>query len=288
MSVTVTLSIAGQDVVVSGGKTMELFDKTVGLNVFTVYENVPCHDHMEFLFDCLLDDTPFNPYLSFEVYNKRYCFGENDRKLIASIDELTGNRNKFRIEQVSPNRFVATEAADQDQLRAALWYSFFYFCAKRNLFSMHASCVVYKNEAVLFLGKSGTGKSTHTKLWCDNFKDAYLLNDDCPIVQVGGKIVVHGSPWSGKTHCYKKISFPLKALVKLKQAPENKMFQLDKQKAIAAIYPSFQPIVTESDTLSDYAFKAMSEIITDVPVYHLDCLPDIEAAKLSRKMIFGE
>jgi len=288
MSVSVTLSIAGQNVIVSGDKSIKFLKKAAGLDVFAVVENKPGPDTVEIAFDQSPDDTPFKSYLSFEIFNERYCFGESDGKLKVSIEELTENRRIFRIEQVSQNRFVANQVADQEQLRIALWYSFFYFCAKRNLFSMHASCVVYKNEAVLFLGKSGTGKSTHTKLWCDNFEGATLLNDDGPIVQVGEKIIVHGSPWSGKTHCYKKLCFPLKAIVKLKQAPENKMFQLDRQKAVAALYPSFQPILTESDTLSDHVFNAMSDIILNVPVYHLDCLPDIEAAMLSRKVIFGE
>ena len=60
------------------------------------------------------------------------------------------------------------------------------------------------------MGKSGTGKSTHSRLWLENVPGATLLNDDNPIVRltlVGA--IVYGSPWSGKTPCYKNESAPL-------------------------------------------------------------------------------
>ena len=56
----------------------------------------------------------------------------------------------------------------------------------------------------LFLGHSGTGKSTHARQWLAAFDDAWLLNDDNPILRVmeDGEVRVYGSPWSGKTHFY--------------------------------------------------------------------------------------
>lgn len=288
MNEKVTLSIAGQNVVISGDESMKIFNRTIGLNVFVEQNNEADNDVLELVFDQEIDDLPLKTYLSFEINDIEYNFTENDGKIKLSLKYMTGDRQKFIMEQVSPNRFVATSAANQEQIRIALWFSYLCFCAKRNTFSMHASCVVYNGEAVLFLGKSGTGKSTHTKLWYDNFEGAFLLNDDCPIIKIGDEIAVHGSPWSGKVNCYKKECYPLKAIVKLKQAPENKMIKLDKQKAVAAMYPSFQPILNESETLSDYVFEAMSAIISKIPVFHLDCLPNLDAALLSRKMIFGE
>lgn len=67
---------------------------------------------------------------------------------------------------------------------------------------MHASVVATETgKGYLFLGKSGTGKSTHTGLWLQQFSDCHLLNDDNPIVHVdslGKQATVFGSPWSGK------------------------------------------------------------------------------------------
>ena len=56
-------------------------------------------------------------------------------------------------------------------------------CRKDTL-AIHSSCIVYRDKAVLFLGESGTGKSTHTRLWRENIPEAVLLNDDSPMIRV--------------------------------------------------------------------------------------------------------
>ena len=54
---------------------------------------------------------------------------------------------------------------------------------RKDTVALHGSCIVYKGKAVLFLGESGTGKSTHTRLWRENIAGSKLLNDDSPIVR---------------------------------------------------------------------------------------------------------
>ena len=44
--------------------------------------------------------------------------------------------------------------------------------------SLHASVVTNGGRAFLFMGKSGTGKSTHSKMWLENVAGTELLNDD--------------------------------------------------------------------------------------------------------------
>ncbi len=73
----------------------------------------------------------------------------------------------------------------------------------RNILAVHGSCVAVDQRAYIFMASSGTGKSTHAKLWCDTFGDrAVLLNDDKPWLRLmpDGKIRVYGSPWTGKHH----------------------------------------------------------------------------------------
>lgn len=50
--------------------------------------------------------------------------------------------------------------------------------------SVHASCVSMKDRSFLFLGKSGTGKSTHARQWLETFPDCHLLNDDNPVLRI--------------------------------------------------------------------------------------------------------
>lgn len=91
-----------------------------------------------------------------------------------------------------------------------------------DIVAIHSSCIVYQNKAVLLLGESGLGKSTHTRLWQEHIDGAFLLNDDSPIIQIeGGKVWAYGSPWSGNTPCYKTERYELKGCVRLSQAPYN-------------------------------------------------------------------
>jgi hypothetical protein len=104
----------------------------------------------------------------------------------------------------------------------------------------HAAAVSLDGKGYMFLGKSGTGKSTHARLWLQNIPGTELMNDDNPAVRVkaDGTAVVYGTPWSGKTPCYRNISAPIGGIVLLSQAPFNKIVRLKGIGAYAAVVPS--------------------------------------------------
>ena len=142
--------------------------------------------------------------------------------------------------------------------------------------------VVHAGRAVLFLGESGTGKSTHTRLWREEIPGARLLNDDSPIVRiVAGVPTAFGSPWSGKTPCYRNESYPIAAFVRLKQAPHNRIDRLPVIQAIGALLPSCPPAFAYDAALQDNICNTLSQLLARVPVYQLECLPDAAAAQLS-------
>ena len=174
-------------------------------------------------------------------------------------------------------------------LRFALWIAYGLATLPQQTIAIHTSVIQYKGRTVLFLGESGTGKSTHTRLWRENIEGAVLLNDDSPILRiVDGKVWMFGSPWSGKTPCYKTESYPLAACVRLSQAPHNKIRRLSVAQGYAAIHPSCPPDFAYDDTLYDYISETLSEVLGQVPMYHLECLPDADAARLSCQTVFGE
>ena len=141
---------------------------------------------------------------------------------------------------------------------------------------------------MLFLGESGTGKSTHTRLWREHIEGAVLLNDDSPMIRVEeGKVWAYGSAWSGKTPCYKNERYELKACVRLSQAPHNQMRKLSVLQAYGAIHPSCAPEFAYDANLYDKVSQIIGQILSAVPFYHLACLPDREAALLSCKTIYG-
>ena len=145
----------------------------------------------------------------------------------------------------------------------------------------HASVTVRQGVGYLFLGRSGTGKSTHSQQWMKAFDDAWLLNDDNPIVRIwqDGSVRVYGSPWSGKTPCYKQADVPVGAFVQLKQAPENKIERLRMVQAYPHILSSVSGMKLQPQIM-DCLYASIARLLELIPVYHLECLPNEAAAQL--------
>ena len=173
--------------------------------------------------------------------------------------------------------------------RFALWVGYGLMTCAKYTIAIHSSCIISNGGATIFLGESGTGKSTHTRLWRENIADAVLLNDDSPIVRViDGEVWVYGSPWSGKTPCYKQERYPLKACVRLSQAPYNKMHKLHVIKGYAALHPSCPPEFAYDERLYKHISATLGEMLKKVKCYWLECLPNAYAANLSHGTIFSE
>lgn len=153
--------------------------------------------------------------------------------------------------------------------------------SRRKTALFHSSVVEHQGRAYMFLGKSGTGKSTHSQLWLKYIAGTQLVNDDNPIVRVNenGTATVYGSPWSGKTPCYRNVSYPIGGIVKLEQAPENRIRRLKGVEAYAEVVPSISGKRWDK-ALADGLHETENALIKNVPMWHLDCLPDEGAARL--------
>lgn len=168
----------------------------------------------------------------------------------------------------------------QFQVNTALMMLYTYACCRRGRLLMHASVIRLDGKAQLFLGRSGTGKSTHSHLWLDHIPGCDLVNDDNPVISAeDGHIYVYGTPWSGKTPCYRNIRVPVRAIVRLEQAPENKITPLPGLQAYASIIASCSSIRWDRP-LMDALCSTSEAIASQIPCYHLDCLPDAEAARI--------
>ena len=157
---------------------------------------------------------------------------------------------------------------------------------RRNTLMMHSSVVVKEGKGYLFLGKSGMGKSTHSQLWLNNLEGCELLNDDNPVLrfEANGETRVYGSPWSGKTPCYRNLDYPVGAIVDLHQAKENKIQRMSIVKAYATMYMSSSGIRFLKE-LADGIHATTERIVCSVPMYSLDCLPNADAAYLCCKTV---
>lgn len=179
---------------------------------------------------------------------------------------------------------------DLSLLRFGIWIMAGIAFIENDAIAIHSSTIVYRGGAVLFLGESGTGKSTHTRLWREHIEGARLLNDDSPVIRHidGGSAVAYGSPWSGKTPCYKDEHYPIRAICRLSQAPHNRIRRLSAIEAIGALLPSCPPAFAHDTALQDAICAIIGRVISSVPIYRLECLPDADAARLSCRTIFAE
>ena len=152
----------------------------------------------------------------------------------------------------------------------------------------HAAVVGCDGRGYLFLGKSGTGKSTHARLWLKYIQGSELVNDDNPVVRVeaDGSAWVYGSPWSGKTPCYRNMRLPLGGFVQLAQAPHNAIRRLKGLAAYAALVPSISGKRWDR-RIADGLHETENALASTVPTWHLDCLPDEAAARLCAQHIMN-
>jgi hypothetical protein len=216
-------------------------------------------------------------------------FGRYDNAYFLSISSSHGKALSVKIEPKESGFqafFSRTEDVSAGWIRFAVWTAFGTAAVFRQTVAVHASVVVHKRKAILFLGESGTGKSTHTRLWLQYVPETELLNDDSPFLRVEDSISVYGSPWSGKTPCYRPLSAPVVAIVRLRQSPANSIRRLRTLEAIGALLPSCPPQFACDGALSAKIHNIISETVKQIPIYMLDCLPDKEAVDITQECLF--
>lgn len=201
---------------------------------------------------------------------------------------LFGQHSLLRYDERQPDVVALSTMEHPAYLRFALWVAYSLPALRRGRVPVHSSVVVNGGRAVLCLGESGTGKSTHTRLWLKHIQGSHLLNDDSPVVGLRkGVPTAFGSPWSGKTHCYLDEHYPIAAFLRLEQRPENSIRRLTTIESFTALQPSCPPTFAKNEHTLDLLCSFISDIISRAPAFRLGCLPDEAAARLSSSTILG-
>lgn len=155
-------------------------------------------------------------------------------------------------------------------------------------FSLHSSLVRRPaGDAVLFTAPSGTGKSTQAALWEQHAGGDTLNGDRSILRRVGGVWTAFGSPFAGTSGIYRNESAPVRALVVLRQAPENTIRRLSLAEAFRAIYS--ESVLPRWNTEAHQRVIALiTAAVSKLPVYLLACTPDARAVQLLRDTLEGE
>ena len=157
----------------------------------------------------------------------------------------------------------------------------------REGFFLHCSCLKYKGEAIIFTAPSGTGKSTHAALWRRYFRDEVtMINDDKPLIRKkDGRYHIYGTPWNGKHGIGTNTSAPIRAVVFLRQAPENHAEPVSPVEALTLL---LQQTVLPSDKAQMSALlDLLTELVETIPMFRLGCTISDEAVETIYRQIYG-
>lgn len=157
---------------------------------------------------------------------------------------------------------------------------FYRHILKHNGILLHSSCVVKDNQAYLFSAPSGTGKSTHTNLWLEEFKDAFILNDDKPaIIYKDNTLYAAGTPFSGKHDISKNTLVPIKGICFIERSSNNWIKEISSKQAIFEILNQTERIPYEEDM--NLILEHISNIVKNTKIYKMGCNISIEAVYTS-------
>ena len=171
-------------------------------------------------------------------------------------------------------------------LNSVLMLAFAFAGASRSVLLIHASLVRHRGWGYPFIAKSGTGKSTQVSSWLRYIPDCDLMNDDNPILRIldDGKPYIFGSPWSGKTPCYRNVMAPLGAVTRIDRADKNWEERLNPVEAFTSFLPSCSSMKWDIDIYRKIC-DTVTRVVETVPIHTLHCLPDKEAAMVCNRAI---
>ena len=154
-------------------------------------------------------------------------------------------------------------------------------------FIFHASALAVDGQGYLFTAPSGTGKSTHARLWRELLGDnVVMVNDDKPLIRkIGDEFKVFGTPWNGKHRLSSNISCPVRAICVIEQAKENEIKKITSDEALPTL---FNQTLRFDDLCSmDKLISLINGLLKQVELYNLKCNISAEAAKMSYEAMTG-
>jgi len=201
---------------------------------------------------------------------------------------LTEEEGKFHILATDEDLEYEQKCSEEDveYTKSYLEYVALYrqFCEKSvdyGVFLCHGSVIEVDGFAYMFTAPSGTGKSTHTRLWREYLGDkATMINDDKPLLKMeDGVIYAYGTPWDGKHNLSTRKRAPLVGICFLHQAAENSIEKINSNEAVGLLMNQIYRPRNVDGTIKAMDFAEV--LMNTVPMYKMGCNITAKAAKLS-------
>lgn len=225
-----------------------------------------------------------NPGQRTEKQGKKYLYnyhGESDFEIKVKEEKVKKSYEKQSIEK----NYTEQGYSYEDFWYGVIGNGFAHYILEHNGCVLHSSAVAVDKDAYLFSAHCGTGKSTHTSLWMDYFKDrAKIINDDKPCIrEIDGKLYVYGTPWSGKTDLSVNDRFNLKAITFICRSEENWIREATKSEAISLfLTQSYKP---SDKKHMDLLLSMIDTILDKVKIFRMGCNISEDAVKLAYETI---
>ena len=154
---------------------------------------------------------------------------------------------------------------------------------EENVLLMHGSALCMDGRGIIFTAPSGTGKSTHARLWREMYGNrVWMVNDDKARISLRENgVQVWGSPWDGKHRLSRNASAPLKAVVNLERSETNHIEPMGRADAFPVLMK--QCYVSKDSAKLVRIMDLEKRLLDAVDFYNLGCNMKPEAAKVAWK-----
>lgn len=207
-----------------------------------------------------------------EYYRGYEATGTPDFSVKTSVEDIVFERERTENGEMFPDSYLEEIAMYRKICEKMPYYDTFLF---------HGSCIAVDGEGYLFGAPSGTGKSTHAKLWCDNLGErAVMVNDDKPLLRIcGDGTYAYGTPYNGKHRRGENTKVRLKAICMLSQSPDNGIREITRSEAYPLIIgQTYRPYDREAFVKT---LDLVDRLFENVKLYSLRCNMEKEAFEVS-------
>lgn len=226
----------------------------------------------------------------FQGYTKEGVLTTPDLIVKTTIEEIDFEKEAYFKENKGARALYEAD----EKFRTLLDGYLEYIVAHRNLalqlyqydaFLLHASAICCDGKGICFCAKSGTGKTTHSRLWQKRFGQRFFyVNGDKPILRkIDGKFYLYGTPWAGKENDQTNCRVPLHAICLLKRGEIDTVKEITKDEAFFGLMNQILHPVQEEAAMK--TLDLVQEAIAQARRYELYCTPTEKAVEVAKVML---
>ena len=223
--------------------------------------------------------------LLYRTSDREYYSGENGLVLVSSFPEQDGPV-PYACRQGTGGEISLTVDYPKGLWDAMLFHALNLpeLLAERGVFLLHSSFILCRDEALLFSGDKGAGKSTQAALW-ERYRGARIVNGDRSLLAFReGRLTAYGTPYRGSSDVALALSAPVKAIVFPERALRNGAEKCAGAEAFARLLSQLTYEAYQREKAVDF----LSDVCAGTPIYKLNCLPKESAVTLLENTLWND